>query len=331
MPPTRGVPLADLNPLEQLKAGRLPRRFTQLLVGLWLYGFAMSLFIRSGLGLDPWDVFHAGIQRLTGWSFGTVVIVVGFAVLLLWWPLRQWPGVGTVANAVVIGVATDVSLALIPPAPSWIAGFGLLAAGLVINGLGGALYIGAQLGPGPRDGLMTGFARQTGWSLRLIRTAIELTVLAVGWLLGGAVGVGTVLYALAIGLWSSSSCPSSPFVSTLNSPSAHVVPSRRATGIHLGPRPRDGPSTLTPLADALASGLGERREAGARLCAARRVAASRSARWWSGTRRRPSARGRPRWPGPDATAPPSARRGPSGKRARAVRPTPDASCTGCRR
>lgn len=196
---TRGIPLADLTPLEQLRAGRLGRRIPQLLIGLWLYGFAMALFIRSALGLDPWDVFHAGLQQLLGWSFGTVVIVVGFAVLLLWIPLRQWPGVGTVANAVVIGIATDVTLRMVPPAPNWVVGVALLLAGLVINGLAGALYIGAQLGPGPRDGLMTGLARRTGWSLRLIRTGIEMSVLAIGWLLGGAVGFGTVLYAVGIG------------------------------------------------------------------------------------------------------------------------------------
>jgi uncharacterized membrane protein YczE len=191
--------LADLNPLEQLRAGQLWRRIPQLLVGLWLYGFAMAMFIRSGLGLDPWDVFHAGFQQLLGWSFGTVVIVVGFAVLLLWIPLRQWPGLGTIANAVVIGVATDATLAMIPPANSWPMAWLLLIAGLVINGLAGGLYIGSQLGPGPRDGLMTGLARRTGWSLRLVRTGLELSVLAIGWALGGTVGIGTVLYALAIG------------------------------------------------------------------------------------------------------------------------------------
>jgi uncharacterized membrane protein YczE len=194
----RGV-LADLGPLEQLRAGRLGRRVPQLLVGLVLYGFAMALFIRSGLGLDPWDVFHAGLQRLLGWSFGTVVIVVGFAVLLLWIPLRQWPGLGTIANAVVIGVATDVTLAVVPPAANWPSAWVLLVGGLVVNGLAGGLYIGSQLGPGPRDGLMTGLARRTGWSLRLVRTGLELSVLAVGWVLGGTVGIGTVLYALAIG------------------------------------------------------------------------------------------------------------------------------------
>lgn len=195
----RTVALADLDPLAQLRAGRLWRRIPQLLVGLWLYGFAMALFIRSGLGLDPWDVFHAGLQRLLGWSFGTVVIAVGFAVLLLWIPLRQWPGLGTIANAVVIGVATDATLAVIPAATDWLTSWGLLIGGLVVNGLAGGLYIGSQLGPGPRDGLMTGIARRTGWSLRLVRTGLELSVLAIGWLLGGTVGVGTVVYALAIG------------------------------------------------------------------------------------------------------------------------------------
>jgi uncharacterized membrane protein YczE len=195
----RTVGLADLGPLAQLRAGRLGRRIPQLLVGLWLYGFAMAMFIRSGLGLDPWDVFHSGLQRMLGWSFGTVVIVVGFAVLLLWIPLRQWPGLGTVANAIVIGIATDATLAIIPPATDWPAAWALLIGGLVVNGLAGGLYIGSQLGPGPRDGLMTGLARRTGWSLRVVRTGLELSVLAIGWLLGGAVGIGTVAYALAIG------------------------------------------------------------------------------------------------------------------------------------
>jgi uncharacterized membrane protein YczE len=199
--PTRSATavLADLGPVAQLRAGRLWRRIPQLLVGLWLYGFAMALFIRSGLGLDPWDVFHAGLQRWLGWSFGTVVIVVGFAVLLLWIPLRQWPGLGTIANAVVIGVATDVTLGMVPAAPDWPIAWALLVGGLIVNGLAGGLYIGSQLGPGPRDGLMTGLARRTGWSLRLVRTGLELSVLAIGWLLGGTVGVGTVLYAVAIG------------------------------------------------------------------------------------------------------------------------------------
>ena len=191
--------LADLGPVQQLRAGRMGRRLIQLFVGLWLYGTAMALFVRSGLGLDPWDVFHAGVQHLVGWSFGTVVIVVGFAVLLLWIPLRQAPGLGTIANAVVIGVATDVTLAWVRPATDLVMAWVLLLVGLVVNGIAGALYIGAQLGPGPRDGLMTGLARRTGWSLRLVRTGLELSVLGIGWALGGVVGIGTVVYAVAIG------------------------------------------------------------------------------------------------------------------------------------
>lgn len=191
--------LANLGPVQQLRAGRMGRRLVQLLVGLWLYGTAMALFVRSGLGLDPWDVFHAGVQHLVGWSFGTVVIVVGFAVLLLWIPLRQAPGLGTIANAIVIGVATDATLAWVPPAAGLAMAWTLLLVGLVVNGIAGALYIGAQLGPGPRDGLMTGLARRTGWSLRLVRTGLELSVLGIGWALGGVVGIGTVVYAVAIG------------------------------------------------------------------------------------------------------------------------------------
>lgn len=191
--------LADLSPLEQLGAGRLPLRVTQLLAGLTLYGISMGLFVRSQLGLDPWDVLHAGLQTRLGWSFGTVVIVVGFAVLLLWIPLRQWPGLGTIANAIVIGLATDLTLSLVgPPGQPW-AQWALLLVGLLLNGLAGALYIGSQLGPGPRDGLMTGLARRTGLSLRLVRTSLEVAVLGVGWALGGIVGVGTIMYALAIG------------------------------------------------------------------------------------------------------------------------------------
>lgn len=193
------TPLANLTPLEQLRAPRLPRRLTQLLLGLLLYGGSMAMMIEATLGLDPWDVLHAGLAEQTGWSFGTIVIVVGFAVLLLWIPLRQMPGLGTVANAVVIGVATDAALAAIVPPDALAARLAMLLGGVVLNGLAGALYIGSQLGPGPRDGLMTGLVRRTGLSVRLVRTSLEVAVLGVGWLLGGAVGLGTVVYALAIG------------------------------------------------------------------------------------------------------------------------------------
>jgi uncharacterized membrane protein YczE len=195
----RHVPLANLTPRQQLRAGHLPRRVVQLLVGLVLYGVSMAMMIRSTLGLDPWDVFHAGIASHVPLSFGQVTIIVGALVLLLWVPLRQWPGLGTVANVVVIGLAADAGLALIASPESMWARVLLLGAGIVLNGVAGGLYIGSQLGPGPRDGLMTGFARRTGLSIRLVRTTIEVVVLAVGWLLGGPVGLGTVLYAVSIG------------------------------------------------------------------------------------------------------------------------------------
>ncbi|MFM6852323.1 MAG: YczE/YyaS/YitT family protein [Terrabacter sp.] len=195
----RRVPLANLSPRQQLRAGRLPRRLVQLLGGLTLYGVSMAMMIRSTLGLDPWDVFHAGITTHVPMSFGTVTIIVGALVLLLWLPLRQWPGLGTVANVVVIGLAADAGLALLSAPESLWSRSALLASGIVLNGIAGGLYIGSQLGPGPRDGLMTGFARRTGLSIRLVRTTIEVVVLSVGWLLGGPVGLGTVLYAVSIG------------------------------------------------------------------------------------------------------------------------------------
>jgi len=191
--------LANLSPWGQLKAPRLPRRLLQLVVGLTLYGVSMGMMVESHLGLDPWDVFHDGVAGRLPLSFGMVVILTGLVVLLLWIPLRQAPGLGTVANAILIGVATDVTLGLLDTPDGFAARSALLVGGVVLNGLAGALYIGAQLGPGPRDGLMTGLVRRTGLSVRLVRTSLEITVLAVGFALGGTVGVGTVLYALAIG------------------------------------------------------------------------------------------------------------------------------------
>ncbi|MET7750012.1 hypothetical protein [Micromonospora sp. NPDC005367] len=176
------------------------RRLTQLFLGLALYGISMALMIRSGLGLNPWDVFHQGLSERTGLSFGTTTIAVGAVVLLLWIPLRQRPGLGTVSNVVVIGLVVDAALALLPTGgPLWIR-IGLLSTGIVANGAATGLYLGARLGPGPRDGLMTGYvARRPNRSIRLVRTVIEITVLALGFLLGGTVGLGTVAYALAIG------------------------------------------------------------------------------------------------------------------------------------
>ncbi|WP_353511031.1 hypothetical protein [Intrasporangium sp.] len=195
----RSVPLLNLSPRDQLRAGKLPRRLVQLLVGLILYGVSMAMMLRATLGLNPWDVFHAGLTGRVPITFGQVTIIVGSLVLLLWIPLRQWPGLGTIANVVVIGLAVDAALAVMDSPSGLPAQLALLVAGLVLNGLAGGLYIGSQLGPGPRDGLMTGLALRTGLSIRLVRTGLELTVLAVGWLLGGPVGLGTVLYAMTIG------------------------------------------------------------------------------------------------------------------------------------
>jgi uncharacterized membrane protein YczE len=198
-PAARGRQLAALNPIEQLRAGHLPRRLVQLYVGLTLYGASMGLMIQGNLGLDPWDVLHYGITQHIDVSFGTVVIAMSFLVLLAWIPLRQWPGLGTISNAIVIGLVTDLTLSTVDrPDALWLR-IVFMTAGVVVNALAGALYIGAQFGPGPRDGMMTGLVRRTGKSVRLVRTSIEVTVLAIGWLLGGVVGFGTVFYALAIG------------------------------------------------------------------------------------------------------------------------------------
>lgn len=177
----------------------MTRRITQLLIGLAMYGISLAMFIRAGLGLDPWDVFHQGLAGKLGWSIGTVVVVVSFLVLLLWIPLRQMPGFGTLANAVLVGLFADLGLALIPAFSHLGGQIAMLAGAVLLNAIASACYIGARLGPGARDGLMTGLARRTGWSVRLSRTLIEVVVLGSGWLLGGSVGVGTVVYALAIG------------------------------------------------------------------------------------------------------------------------------------
>jgi uncharacterized membrane protein YczE len=175
------------------------RRLAQLLLGLTIYGTSMAMQLRATLGVAPWDVFHQGLSRHLPLSFGLVTALTGAVVLLLWLPLRQRPGIGTVANVVVIAVSVDAALALIPAPSSLPARVVLLVGGILLNGVASAAYVGARLGPGPRDGLMTGLAARTGWSIRLVRTGIELTVLGVGWLLGGTVGIGTVAYALAIG------------------------------------------------------------------------------------------------------------------------------------
>jgi uncharacterized membrane protein YczE len=175
------------------------RRVAQLGAGLVLYGVSIAAMLSAGLGVDSWDVLHQGLSERTGISFGWVVNGVSVLVLLAWIPLRQRPGPGTVANALVVGLVADLALTVLSrpePLPWQLL---MLAAGIIANGMATGLYIGAGLGPGPRDGLMTGLAARTGRSIRLVRTLIELSVLSAGWLLGGPVGLGTVLYAVSIG------------------------------------------------------------------------------------------------------------------------------------
>ena len=191
--------LANLGPLDQLKARHLPQRLLRLLLGLWLYGLAIALMVKGALGASPWDVFHLGVAKHVPLSLGTVIVIASLAVLLAWIPLRQMPGLGTVANTLLLGPFADINLALLGAPSGWAAQIACMLGGVVACGFATALYVGAQLGPGPRDGLMTGLARRSGWSIRRVRTLIELTVLAAGIALGGAVGVGTVVFALTVG------------------------------------------------------------------------------------------------------------------------------------
>jgi uncharacterized membrane protein YczE len=173
-------------------------RLAQLYSGLLLYGVSSSLLVLAGLGLDPWDVFHQGLSRTFGLAIGTWAILVGAAVLVLWIPLRQRPGIGTLSNVVLVGATMDLVLGHTQQPHALAARVACLVCGVFLNGVATGAYIGAGLGPGPRDGLMTGLAAR-GHSIRVIRTGLELTVLAIGWLLGGTVGAGTLLYAVSIG------------------------------------------------------------------------------------------------------------------------------------
>jgi uncharacterized membrane protein YczE len=175
------------------------RRIAQLAIGLLLYGVAIALMVRAGIGVAPWDVLTQGLVNVTGLSFGLITILVGIAVLLLWIPIRQRPGVGTLANAIVVGPAAQLALELIPEQESLWVRIPLFVAGLALLAVATGLYVGARLGPGPRDGLMTGLHGRFGWPVWAVRSAIEVTVLAIGWLLGGNVGVGTLAFALLIG------------------------------------------------------------------------------------------------------------------------------------
>ncbi len=185
--------------ITRLRGRRLPRRLVQLYVGLVLFGVSMALLVRSRLGNMPWDVLHQGLVRQVGGTIGQWSIAVGALVLLLWIPLRERPGLGTVSNVVLVGASVDATLAVLPVAGPMPARVAFMAAGIVLNAIATALYVGAHLGPGPRDGLMTGFVRRTGASVRLVKTLIEVTVVLAGWAMGGTLGVGTAVFVLTIG------------------------------------------------------------------------------------------------------------------------------------
>jgi uncharacterized membrane protein YczE len=210
---------------------RLPRRLGQLYLGLTVYGISMAFMIQARLGSMPWDVFHQGVARHTRLSFGWIVIAVGTVALLLWIPLRQRPGIGTVSNVIVIGIVADRALAVLPAPHAVALRVGFLVFGIALNGLAGGLYIGAGLGPGPRDGLMTGLVARTGRSVRLVRTVIEVLVVLSGWALGGTFGVGTVLYALTIGPLVQR------FLRSLTVRRLAPVPHARPVAAHAGPLP----------------------------------------------------------------------------------------------
>ncbi|MFJ5725136.1 YitT family protein [Streptomyces sp. NPDC093149] len=181
------------------RGAHVTRRLIQLYVGLALYGASSALLVRAGLGLEPWGVLHQGLAERTGVSIGVVSIIVGAVVLLLWIPIRQRPGLGTVSNVFAVGIAMDGTLALVPDVHGLAARIAVMVAGIAVNGVATGLYIAARFGPGPRDGLMTGLHLRTGRSIRLVRTLIEVAVVVTGFVLGGSLGAGTVLYALTIG------------------------------------------------------------------------------------------------------------------------------------
>ena len=177
----------------------MTRRIAQLLVGLFFYGFGIALMVRGALGVAPWDVLTLGIQNQTGWEFGIITNLIGLVVLLLWIPIKQKPGIGTVLNVLLVGPSAQVGLWIIPEQDNLVARILLLVGGICLVAIATGLYIGARFGPGPRDGLMTGIHARFGWKIWIVRTSIEVVVLAIGWLLGGNVGLGTVAFALLIG------------------------------------------------------------------------------------------------------------------------------------
>ena len=177
----------------------LARRILQLLAGLFLYGFAISMMVRGAIGVPPWDVLTQGLMKQTGLPFGVLTNIIGALVLLLWIPIRQKPGIGTIANVLLVGPSIEVGLAIVPAATNLGEQVLLFAGGLAMLAIASGLYIGARFGPGPRDGLMTGIHHRWGFKIWWVRTAIEVTVLSIGWVLGGNVGLGTLAFALLVG------------------------------------------------------------------------------------------------------------------------------------
>ncbi len=191
--------LLDLGPVAQLRAGRLTQRLVRLYLGLVAYGVSLALMVRGDLGLAPWDVLHSGFIRHVPITLGQAVVLFSFVVLVLWIPLREKPGVGTISNAIVVGLSADATLALLDRPDALVPRVALMLGGVLLCGLATAVYVGAQLGRGPRDGLMTGLHRRTGLSLRLVRTGLEIAVVLIGLALGGVLGVGTLVFAFGIG------------------------------------------------------------------------------------------------------------------------------------
>jgi uncharacterized membrane protein YczE len=197
--PRRRPRLDNLSLRDQLGVDRQPRRLAQMMIGLTGFGLSLAMLLRSGLGGAPWDVLHAALAERIGTSVGTMSIAVSFVLLLVWIPLRERLGIGTVANAIWVGVSIDLGLLLLPEVQGLPAALGLMLLGVLINGISGAVYIGAQLGAGARDGLMTGLGRVLMRPVGPVRIVLEVIVLVTGWLLGGPLGLGTVVYAIALG------------------------------------------------------------------------------------------------------------------------------------
>jgi len=170
-----------------------------LLLGLFFFGFAVAMMLRAEVGVDPWTVFAEGLAITTGIGIGWWVVIIGLGVLLLWIPLKQRPGIGTVLNALLVGPSMEVGLVVIDTPETLFHRWVLFLAGVLMLGVASGFYIGARFGPGPRDGLMTGANSRFGWPIWLVRTVVEVTVLTIGWILGGTFGIGTVVFAVVIG------------------------------------------------------------------------------------------------------------------------------------